>query len=212
MTKYAIVLLGICAPIIGLAAYTPQPQVSYHDHQLTQTGDGVRTAIFGIKVYHIAHHLDKNKKRTSHIKSADALAKANLAKQLTLHFLRSVGGSKLKGGFYTSLIQNNPNLKSELKPIKPKKRKKPMKLTPLQSEVSAFLDAVGVDVDEGTDMILRYDPKMGLSVSVKEPKKKATPFKHIGGEKLTTLVWRIWFGPKPPKPGKELRAALMKNL
>ncbi len=165
-----------------------ESQRTHNNVTLEKTGQGIRKAIFGVKVYSIAHYAVKGAIPTNPTPSQ--VATADVPKEIVMVFMRSVKDKKIKDSYDKSLNENNPS--SELKKH--------------HAAIQKFLESMNVSMKKGDKFELLFFPKKGLQVTT----PKGTTL--LESPELGKLVWNVWFGPKPPSPGVKLQNKLLMNV
>ena len=132
---------------------------------LVLNGLGLRSKM-GFKVYVGGLYLAQ--------KSSDgpAILKADAAKRIVLHFVREVGGEKLKDTFLDGF---DANTKATLK-----------------AQIDHFTSALET-LKVGEEMAITYGPGTGTVINVKGKDKVTIP-----GLPFAQAVFGIWLGAKPP--------------
>ena len=132
---------------------------------LVLNGLGLRSKM-GAKVYVAGLYLGQ---RSS---DGPAILKADAAKRIVLHFVREVGGEKLKDTFLDGFDAN-------------------AKAT-LNAQVDQFTSALET-LKVGEEMAITYGPGTGTVINVKGKDKVTIP-----GLPFAQAVFGIWLGAKPP--------------
>lgn len=163
---------------------------------LAITGTGLRTAtLFNVKVYAIAHYIQKDTFTTP--PTPEQVAAAVAPKRIVMHFLRKVDKKKMRESYEESLKQNNPNIFDH-----------PKVYQDLKPSIDAFLSAISNDMSKNERFELHYIPKTGIKVVIPQTKFE----KLIASPHVALMVWKIWFGAHPPQPGEDLQQSLLKLL
>jgi hypothetical protein len=155
-------------------AETRMPNTIEIDHtKFVLNGLGIRRAtIFGVKVYVGALYV------LTRTRSAEKVLSTATAKRLVLHFLRDVDQTEM-GVAIEEGIRKNAGEKAEsaIKQAKQVTRLFP----PLQ---------------KGMNLSFTYLPDKGLEIRANDILKGA-----VKDNPFTQLLFRVWFGPKPPDSG-----------
>ena len=148
-----------------LADVTLPDSAKVGDETLVLNGLGLRSKM-GVKVYVAALYLGQ--------KSSDgpAILKADAPKRIVLHFVREVGGEKLKDTFLDGF---DANAKATLK-----------------AQIDQFTSALET-LKVGEEMSITYVPGAGTTIGVKGKDKI-----NIPGLPFARAVFGIWLGAKPP--------------
>jgi len=179
--RSALILLLLVTAVANLRAGTLAgvllpDTVQAGSTSLQLNGMGLRTK-FMVKVYVAGLYLPQKSS------DANAILKADIPKQIVMHFVRDVTRNQLTDGFAESFHNNTPEAEKSLK-----------------SDVDRFFAALQ-SVKEGEEITFTYLPEKGTSV-VQAGTEKLT----IAGNAFAEMLFSVWLGPKPPN------AALKKGL
>lgn len=168
----AVVLLVI-APALDLlggtlAGVTLPDTVQVGGRTLVLNGLGLRRK-YMVTVYVAGLYLEQ---RSS---DANAILKSDAAKQVVMHFVRSVSKNQMVDAFNESFENNTPDASKNLK-----------------AEMSSFLGALE-PVNDGDQMVLTYIPGAGTTLTI-NGKEKLT----IAAPAFAPVLFSVWLGPKPP--------------
>lgn len=145
----------------------------YNGQHYDLQGTGVATKKFFVSVYSVAHYLQSG--AGSNADKVEQILQDNLAKQLTLKWVRNVEADKVKEGF-------NESFKQTLSPSD---------YSRLQNEISQFLQFFGQNANKGDVDVIRWIP--GGHVQVVINGKVAG---EITNKDFAVGLWNIWFGNK----------------
>jgi hypothetical protein len=148
-------------------------QVNVGGSNAVITGTGVRKK-FGFKVYAIASYMDGSKLDKSRDVISQLLADGP-AKQLTMHFVRSVDAGKIKETFLEGLQKNIPSYNS----------------SPAKKDAEAFLNAMA-DVNANDQIVMKWTQGGKIEVSI-----KGQPRGTFQNQILARGIWSIWLGGSP---------------
>jgi hypothetical protein len=174
-----ITLLANFAP--GFAQNVKEPstgvdfpgQVSVGGANAVITGTGVRKK-FGFKVYAIASYIDGSKLDRSRDVYSQLLADG-AAKQLTMHFVRSVDAGKIREAFAEGLQANIPSYNS----------------SPAKKDAEAFLNLL-TDMNANEQIVMRWTQGGKVELLV-----KGQPRGTFTNPILARGIWSIWLGGSP---------------
>lgn len=141
-------------------------------YDLQATGVATRKKFF-VNIYSVAHYL-----QTGAISNADKIEQIlqdNLAKQLTMKWVRAVNADKVQEGFQESF-------KNSLLPTDFRR---------LQNEISQFLQFFSRDVKKGDEHVLRWIPGGHIQVLI-----NGKTAGEITNKDFAVGLWDIWFGSK----------------
>jgi hypothetical protein len=177
----ALILLLLVTAVANLragtlAGVTLPNTVQAGSTSLQFNGIGLRTK-FMVKVYVAGLYVPQKSS------DANAILKADIPKQIVMHFVRDVTKNQLTDGFSESFHNNTPDAEKSLK-----------------SDIDRLFAALG-PVKEGEEITFTYLPEKGTSV-VQAGTEKLT----IAGNAFAEMLFSVWLGPKPPN------AALKKGL
>ncbi|HEX6820437.1 MAG TPA: chalcone isomerase family protein [Candidatus Sulfotelmatobacter sp.] len=181
----ALILLLLVTAVASLragtlAAVTLPDKLQADSASLQLNGMGLRTK-FMVKVYVAGLYLPQ--------KSSDvnAILKADIPKQIVMHFVREITKNQLTDGFAESFHNNTPEAEKALK-----------------SDIDRLFAALG-PVKDGEEIAFIYLPDKGTSV-VQAGTEKVT----ISGPAFAKMLFSVWLGPKPPNVG--LKKGLLGQL
>jgi len=148
-------------------------QVSVGGTNAVITGVGLRKkAIF--KVYAIASYMDASKINKGADPYSQLLADGP-AKQITMHFVRDVDASSIRGAFEDSLKSNIPSYAT----------------SPAKKNADAFL-AAQVDMKTNQEIVLRWTQGGKIEVVI-----NGQPKANFTDPVLARGIWAIWLGASP---------------
>jgi len=173
----AAVLVGAPASAGRLAGVTLPDQVTAAGHTLVLNGLGLREKLM-FDVYVAGLYLEA--------KTSDpaVILKPDRAKQLVMHFSRTVGKERLTEGFTEGFDYNAGDMRQAVAP-----------------GLSA-LNAAMVDMKKDEVLTFTYQPGTGVAVTVNGNELAVIP-----GEDFQRALFSVWLGPHPPTPS--LREGLL---
>ena len=153
---------------LSLAGVKLADKVKLGDKELLLNGAGIRKAtIFRVKVYVAGLYLEQ-KSSNSEVVVADPGYK-----QLEMHFVRDVGGEKLRNGWTEGFQKNTKEIAT------------------IEEQITVFNSWMN-DIEEGQSIILAFE---GDAVTVNfANQRKGT----IRGKEFCAALLRIWLGDNPP--------------
>lgn len=177
----ALILLLLVTAVANLRAGTlagvPLPDtVQAGSTSLQLNGMGLRTK-FMVKVYVAGLYVPQKSS------DANAILKADIPKQIVMHFVRDVSKNQLTDGFAESFHNNAPDLENALK-----------------HDIDRLFAALG-PVKDGDQITFTYAPGKGTSLLL-----AGKEVLNIEGHAFADLIFSVWLGPKPPN------SALKKGL
>ncbi len=161
-----------------LKGVTMPDTIQVEDQTLVLNGMALRKKVI-FKVYVAGLYLPQKES------DAEKILKADTMRRCVMHWVRSVGVSKINDGWYDGLKANTPNHSPELK--------------------KQFDTLAGMmeDVKDGDLIVFTYIPGKGTEVSVKGKKKGV-----IEGKAFADALFACWIGPEPG-PGEGFKDDLL---
>ena len=143
------------------------------NYSLEVTGVAVRKKFF-VKVYAVAHYMEKPEKGSRKTVINDVL-NDHRAKQLTIHWLRSVSGDKIRDGYLDALSSILGRSNSS-------------KMAKISESLTDYFSDGAKKNDQH---ILRWMPDGTLIVEI-----NGEVVGTIEDDTFAKAVWEIWFGPR----------------
>ena len=140
-------------------------------YTLEATGATTRRKLI-VNVYGIASYVEKGTPLSGN--KAQALANADVAKQLTMKFLRDVEGEKIRAAYQEGYERNLS----------------PQELSQLKSNIDQFLGFFNKDVKKGDELVIRSFPGGEVEVLINGQKVGSTT-----NPAFAKATWNIWLGP-----------------
>ena len=174
----SLALSAITASAATVSGVKVDDMAMVNNQHLVLNGAGMRKKLF-IKVYAGALYLPSKQSNPASILAADT------ARRMVMHFVFSVGKSKIAEAWDEGLEDNTPNASPEVK-------------TAFKT-LSSWME----DVKDGQNIVLTYVPGIGTTVEV-NGKSKGT----LGGKAVSDAILNTWIGPKPG-PGDDFKKAVL---
>ncbi|GAB4273953.1 MAG: chalcone isomerase family protein [Deferrisomatales bacterium] len=164
----ALVLGAAGAGAATLAGVELPDRVQVEGHTLQLQGAGLRKKFF-FKVYVGGLYL------TTPTSDGAAAIRADEPKRIVMHFLRDVGGEKIRESFEEGFFKSAQE-----------------RLDALRPRIDRFLGWFAGEVEQGQQVVLTYLPGAGTRVEVAGAERGV-----IEGRDFMEALWGIWLGEAP---------------